>query len=754
VEAMKIKSNMSKERLLPPADWVLPLVILIITLLAYSPALNGRPVWDDNEHLTRPELQSWNGLKEIWTNVGLTHQYYPLVHTVFWIEHRIWGDTTLYYHLINVLLHTTAALLLVKVLVDLKIPGAGFAGALFALHPVQVESVAWMSELKNTLSGVCVLSSALLFLKFHHTRNWLTYFVALGLFLLGLASKSVIAVLPAAILVVLWWKRGQLRLKEDVLPLVPFFAIGGSAGLFTAWVEQHFVGAEGMAFRFSIADRVLVAGRAFWFYLFKLFWPTKLTFVYPRWDVSAQVWWQYLFPIGALLFFAALIFFRMNWRGLLAGFLLFVILLFPALGFLNVYPFVYSFVADHFQYLACIGIITTTAAGLSLAADWVKLRPPSRAMVFSSLVAALATLTWQQAHIYRDEETLWRATIAENPTCSLAHTNLGALLVETGRANEAIAHYQQAIAGRVAKPELGYYNLARALVKIGKLDDAIAEYRRALQLNSRSAEAHYQLGRALQTKGEIDGAVYEYREALKLRPDEPGVDNELGNALVAEGLFREAIDHYESALHSKENDANIHYNLAKALAKSGDFENAISHYQRALTIQPDLIDARYELGSALLQQGRIDDAIARYEEVLTVSPDHVNARTNLGNLLLQKGRPADAIAQYEKSLELAPDDTVAQIDLAWVLATCSNSALRDGKKALVLAGRANEGSGGNNPLALRSLAAAYAETGQFRVAIETAGMAWQIALDDKNDTLMRALSRELKFYEANLPYRQ
>src|SRR5438270_7964459 len=249
-----------------------------------------------------------------------------------------------------------------------------------------------------------------------------------------------------------------MRWKRDALPLIPFFVIGIAAGLFTAGMERHFVGAEGTAFQFSIIQRILIAGRALWFYLWKLFWPTNLIFTYPRWDVSQAVWWQYLFPVGAILLFVMLFLLRQKLSGALAGSLVFAIMLFPALGFLNVYPFVYSFVADHFQYLACIGIITTASAGLSSLVDRAHWQLRTRVLLFFSLLTTLAFLTWRQAHVYRDEETLWRMTLLRNPGCSLAHTNLGALLMETGRSMEGIAHYEQALAHRSGDPERGHYN--------------------------------------------------------------------------------------------------------------------------------------------------------------------------------------------------------------------------------------------------------------------------------------------------------
>src|ERR1700736_1535066 len=403
-------------------DWFLALALFVVTMIAYSPAWNGQPIWDDDAHLTSPELRSLPGLTQIWTQLGSTQQYYPLVHTIFWIEHRLWGDAPIFYHLVNVFLHVASALLLFKILADLRIPGAWVAAAIFALHPVQVESVAWISELKNTLSGVFFLSTILVYLRFDQTRNGRAYFVALGLFGLGLLSKSVIAILPAAILVVLWWKRGRLSLKSDVRPLIPFFAIGMSGGLLTAWVEHHFIGAEGSIFNFSLLERTLIAGRAFWFYLSKLFWPATLTFIYPRWNLNSSVWWQYLFPLVAGLALVVLWAVRRKSRGPLASVLIFIAILFPVLGFLNVYPFIFSFVADHLQYLASMAVITLVAAGVTLLLDrWQDRHRVLAPLVPAALVSALALLTWRQSHLYADPVTLYQATLSDNPDCWLAH---------------------------------------------------------------------------------------------------------------------------------------------------------------------------------------------------------------------------------------------------------------------------------------------------------------------------------------------
>jgi len=303
-------------------------VIFAVTLLAYLPAMRGGFLWDDDFHVTQPDLQSVEGLKRIWCEMGATQQYYPLLHSAFWVEHRLWGDSVVGYHLTNILLHAAAACLVVAVVrrlihgesspstplraFDPEKVAAGherrryagvewLAGLIFALHPVCVESVAWISEQKNTLSTIFYLGSALVYLRFDQDRRPSRYFLALGLFVLALLTKTVTATLPAALLVVFWWQRGRLQWIRDVRPLLPWLGLGATAGLLTSWVERTFIGAQGADFTLNLLERCLLAGRVIWFYLGKLVWPADLIFIYPRWAVDAAVWWQYLFPLAALV---------------------------------------------------------------------------------------------------------------------------------------------------------------------------------------------------------------------------------------------------------------------------------------------------------------------------------------------------------------------------------------------------------------------------------------------------------------------
>ena len=275
-------------------------------------------------------------------------------------------------------------MLVLKILRFLRIPGAELATIVFALHPVNVETVAWIAERKNTLSGVFGLAATLWYLKFDESRNgrekdgpqgrgYRNYALAIGLFVLGLLTKTSIVALPLAWLVIFWWKRGAISWRRDVVPLVPFLFLSAAAGLMTRWVEYGNIAYRARDLDFSFLDRCLIAGRAFWFQLSKLLWPSNLMFVYPRWDINAGVWWQYLFPLAVLGLLGILWSLRRWSRAPLAGVLVYILLLLPTLGFLNIYFFFYSFVADHWQYLACLGIITPCASGIVLLTERFKL---------------------------------------------------------------------------------------------------------------------------------------------------------------------------------------------------------------------------------------------------------------------------------------------------------------------------------------------------------------------------------------------
>jgi Flp pilus assembly protein TadD len=616
-------------------------------------------VWDDDAHLTSVGLRSLSGLWRIWFDVGATQQHYPLAHSAFWLMHRLWGDTTLGYHLVNITLHASSAFLFGLILRRLGVPGAWLAALIFAIHPVEVESVAWMTELKNTLSGACYLGAALAYLRFDDDRRRVWYGLAMGLFVLALLSKTVTATLPAALLVVFWWQRGALRMREDVTPLLPFVALGAASGLFTAWVERTYIGAEGASFDFSVVERALIAGRALWFYLGKLVWPANLVFVYPRWDIDAHAWWQYLYPAGFVALVAGVWLVRGRSRAPLAALLLFAGTLFPALGFFNVYPFVFSFVADHFQYLAGLPIIALLAAGLTLGARVVVERRQAavaswaRPMAAALLIASPAmVLTWRESGQYVDGETLYRSTISRNPSCWMAYSNLGRLIQERGGPTpdprvleQASAEYREALR---LKPDFSqaHNNLASTLLDLGRFDEADAEYREALRLKPDDPEVRTNLGLVsqrrgndLQSTGRLDEAMAAYREALRLNPSDSEAHHNLGTALARLGRLEEAAGEYEATIRINPGSAKARRNLGVALLRMGRFDSAIAHLADALRLEPgpaaahDLASAHNEFGVALAQQNRFREAASEFTEAVRVAPDFAEARDNLARAL-------------------------------------------------------------------------------------------------------------------------
>lgn len=567
-------------------------------LLAYWPALTGGMIWDDDRHLTRPALQSFHGLWRIWFDLRATQQYYPLLHSAFWLEHRLWGNAVLGYHLANVTQHALSAFLVVLIVRRLRLPGAWLAGFIFALHPVCVESVAWMSEQKSTLSGGLYLAAALTYLHFDRSRRKSQYFLALGLFVLALLSKTVTATLPAALLVVFWWQRDRIQWRRDVMPLLPWFVIGASSGLFTAWVERNLIGAKGAEFELTALQHVLLTGRILCFYAGKVLWPINLMFSYPRWHIDPAVWWQYLYALAVLVVLVGLLVLARRsggpvQRGPLAGFLFFGGTLFPVLGFLHVYPFRYSYVADHFQYLAMLGIIVPVAWLLSQPVPGI---PKMARLGFAvMLLATLGVLTWRQASLYRDVETLYRETLARNPESWMTHNNLGIYLVEKeGRLNEAMTEFQAVI--RI-KPDhaKAHMNLGNILSQMpGRTADAIAEYHTSLQLDPDYVLTYLDLGMLLmRTPGGLTEAIAEFQAALQRAPNNATTHELLGTALAQiPSRLPDAIKEYEAALALRPADPNIHMKLADALAKFPDRRpDAIAQYEVVLQLRPDSQEA-------------------------------------------------------------------------------------------------------------------------------------------------------------------
>jgi tetratricopeptide (TPR) repeat protein len=567
---------------------VMSALLLCLVVVAYLPALRCGFIWDDNAYVTEnATLRDLAGLKSIWMAPASTPQYYPLVHTSFWLEYHLWGLQPWGYHAVNVLLHALGAILLYKVLLRLDVRGAWLAAAIFAVHPVQVESVAWVTERKNVLSAVFYFASALSYFRFKPVdkdeslgkSQWAWYAVSLLLFVAALLSKTVTCTLPAALLLARWWKVGKIS-KADVLPLVPFFAMGAGLGFGTVWLERHHVGAEGPDWLLTPLQRILIAGRALWFYAAKLIWPVNLTFSYPRWEINPAELWQWIFPIAASGVLALLWLLRPKLgRGPLFAVLYFAVTLSPALGFFNIYPMRYSFVADHFQYLASIGLIALFAAWASRNPQWAKI----------ALLIVLVALTFHQTMIYRNYRTVWIDTLGKNPRCWLAWNNLGLDDLQNGKVADAKQNFEKSLAINPRDPE-ARYNLGNAHLQNGELSAAAAEYKLALELKPAFAEAESNLGNVLFQLGQMREAIEHWKRAVDLAPSNAAALNNLAWMLATcpvdslrDGSSAVTLAERANQLTGGDNPRVLR-TLAAAYAEAGRFAEAIQIAKTALAL--------------------------------------------------------------------------------------------------------------------------------------------------------------------------
>ncbi len=577
-------------------DRRLALLLVAATIVAYLPALSAGFIWDDDSYVTgNPFLLDLGGLAKVWVP-GHTPQYYPAVFTGFWIERQLYGLQPFGYHLVNVLLHAFCALLVWRLARQLALPGAWFVAAVFALHPVHVESVAWVTERKNVQSGLFYLLAALAYRRFERERDapapdgaarepWASYATSLACFLLALLSKTVTCTLPAALVLIRLWRREPVTWRK-LAPLVPFVVAGIGLALVTVHLERSEVGASGAEFDLGLAERLLVASRALLFYPLKLLIPWPLAFVYPRWELlpgSVASWW----PAATVLAVAAAaaLAWRAGRRGPALALAFFAGTLLPALGFFDVYPMRYSFVADHFQYLASLGVIALVVGAMATHAP----RRLGLAAGAAALVV-LAGLTWRQAAVYADAETLWRATLRHNPSAWMAHTNLAKLLTERGEHEEALEHLRRALA---ADPSRGaadqiHFNVGLMLGKLGRHDEALEQFRR---LQASEGGMELRMAGCLERLGRDDEAEAQFRAVLA----GPGAEEALvpfGLHLLRRGRPEEAVEWIARAVAAHPDDDDTLMFHADACAAAGRLDEAIASAGRALSIARARGDAR------------------------------------------------------------------------------------------------------------------------------------------------------------------
>jgi tetratricopeptide (TPR) repeat protein len=685
----------------------------------------------------------------VWAFTRLHAGYWiPLTWISFMLDSQLYGPGPGGYHFSNVLLHAATTILLFLVLRQMtgrSWPSA-LVAALFAVHPLHVESVAWVTERKDLLSGLFFLLALWAYLGYVRRPAVRGQYAAVVIFfLLSLLAKPMLVTLPLVLLLLDYWPLGRMtdsacrpiaphcngeavvgeanslpapvRRFPFFWPLVieklPLFLVAAVFCLLTAGTEGKAAGArESFHFSWQVGNALV----SYVAYLGQLFYPLGLAVFYPHPGGDLPVWKVAGAAVALACISAAAL---SSWRRcpyLLMGWLWYLVTLLPVIGLMQVGGHA---MADRFTYVTQIGLYIALVWGM---ADVLCCRPYRGWLGGSASALVLAVLmgcAWRQASFWSDTETLFVHTAACTPRNFVAYHGLGRLWAERG-----------------------------------KFDVAMSYYRKSLESKPDNAAAYDGMGLALVARGQPGEAIAWYRKALEIEPDDPTLHDDLGSALAACGRFEEAVEQHRKALWLDPQDPTAHYNLANALAALGKLDEAIERYQTALQSQPDNVQAYNNLGIALASRGRLDEAVVQFEQGLKIKPQDVGLHSNLANALSALGRHAEALLHYQTALKIQPNQVDTQKNLAWLRATCPEASLRNGAEALELAQRANRLCGGKRPDVLDCLAAAYAAVGWFPEALVTSRQALELARQQHAHALAAALQARIALYEAGKPFYQ
>lgn len=786
---MPTKVSVSQPSPLLPPRWSKPLLLgtalVVLTLLVYAPAMGGGFLWDDDWLLTEnPNLSSLAGLGRLWKidwwGDKLVPDCFPVTWTSFWVEWRLWHKNPAGYHVTNILLHAASAVLLWRVLARLGVKWAWLAGVLFAVHPVNVTSVAWIAERKNTLSMVFYLLAVGCYLRFDDRAGWRWYGGALGMFLLAMLSKTSVVMLPVVLLLVAWWRRGRVTWR-DLLKSAPFFVMSLGLSILGILYQTHVViqnspirsGKEGFFFRLA------VAGMAPWFYMLKTVLPYPLAMVYPRWDFDPRGLVNYL-PGLALVGVGALMWRLRRWcRGALMALGYFVVTLFPVMGFFSMYYHVYSFVADHWQYVSMIGLL----ALVSGAAEFLARRVPRVAVQAAAVVVVglLSIATWHRSGVFADGLRLWKANIATYPNHFLPYYNLGSAQDEEGRYDDALANYEKSI--QLNKGfDRPYTNIGTILVRRGDVFNAARYFDEAVRIYPNSVPARANLGALLHMMGRTDEGLHQLRLAEKVQEDSLLVQVNMTTVLMEMGRIDEAVDHARKGAKADPSAYDPRIQLAKCLSHQGLAQEAVEqatvaaaiqpdsveahtllglhlraagrsaeaaeHWHKVLELQPNNADALNNLGITMVDRGNFRDALTCFTQALNLQPGSPDIQTNLAFVLTRVNRPAEAIELYRKALATWPDRPEVLTSLAAMLASYPDPAVRNPTEAVTLAERACELTGYSRADMMDVLASAYAAAGRRSDAIKTATRAMELASAAGNTARAAALEQRIGAWSA------
>jgi len=677
------------------------LFLVIAILVVYWQVRNFQFVnYDDRQYVTKNHhVQDGLTIESIKWSFTAIHasNWHPLTWLSHMLDCQIYGMNPGRHHMTNVLLHILNALLLF--LVFKRMTGdlwqSGFVAALFALHPLHVESVAWVAERKDVLSTFFLMLTLWSYTRYVEDSEFNKYLLVILFFIIGLMAKPMLVTLPFGLLLFDYWplKRFQLGSSGDknhtmkkpfywglIWEKTPLFFLSAVSSVGT-YLAQKSSGAVHSLASIPFHTRVANAMVSYVSYIGKMIWPNNLAVLYPY--PESKMLWK-VAGAGLFLIVVSVIAFRMKRTKpyFVVGWLWYLGTLVPVIGFVQVGV---QAMADRYTYLPLIGIFIIIAWGVP---DWVP--------------------KWRYRRI------------------GLAATTIAIL----------------AILIITARLQVRYWS------------NSVTLFEHALDVTVDNSIAHLNLGEALAEQGKINAAVIHYYEALRIKPGLVAPHLNLGVALKEEGKLDEAIDHFTTALRLKPDCAEAQYELGDTLNKKGDFAGAVKHYQEAIRIKPDYTEAYNNIGVILARQKKDKEAIFHFYKALQIDSAYSGAYYNLGKIFTNQGKIEDAILNYRKTLHLDPDNTQALYNLAWILATHENKEFRNGADAVRLAERLCKIIQYKQPLAFDALAAAYAETGRFDDAVLTAKKALKLALDQELEELSLGLKKRLQLYEKRHPYRQ
>ena len=730
-------------------------LLLLAVMLVFGQALGfGFVNFDDSEYVyENPHVIHGLSAAEVAWAFTTTHftNWHPLTWLSYMLDFELYGLAPWGYHLTNILLHAATVILLFLVL--RRMTGdfwpSAFVAAVFAIHPLRAESVAWVSERKDVLSGLFFMLTLGAYADYvRRPFSLVRYSLVIAPFALGLMAKPMLVTLPLVLLLLDYWPLRRMALGwRLVIEKLPLVALSAASCVATSLAQS-----DAMAYLESIpfSARIANALVSYATYLGQFFYPVGLAVFYPH-RVDNLPTWQ---VVGALLLLAgigaAAVIFRRRCPYALVGWCWYLGMLVPVIGLMQVGS---QAMADRYTYLPQIGLAMGLAWGAKAAfASW-----PHRGRLWGAasalVLVVLMGCAYHQTSFWFDSETLWNRAIDCVPQNAVAHYNLANALTTCGRADEAIEHYQMAI--RIDPNDAqARYNMANALADRGQVDEALDQYRKAIEIKPNYTKAHNNLGAYLASRGQIEEAIVEYQKVLDVKPNDAEAHSNLGLALANRGQFDEAIAHYERSLKTNPRRAETHNNLGLALSRQGHLDAAIASYRQALELNPDYAQAHNNLGAALATRGQMDEAVTHFNNAVKLDPGNSKFRQNRDTAVAEWEASRQALARQRELLRSRPNDLALLNNIAWTLASNPNASLRNGTEAAELAQRAVQLSDGREPVILGTLAAAYAETGRFSLAVETAHKALELATRQNNRPLAESIQAKIPLYENRTPFRE